>query len=323
MDIVIPVARKDYQKLKNTISAILENSITSIKNIYVIAQNGEFLKYLKKLNKKVILIEEHLFPFTINDISNLLEFKNSSYNHSSWYYQQLLKFYIFSVIENISNMVLILDSDFVFCKKISFISNDGKAILSNGYPFKWLQGTTNYPKTVTHTHIEFAMRFVPGFDIINSFSGMHHHMVFQKEIIKELFFIVEQYHKTSFWKAFINNLEIHKWNAASEYVIYYHFALLRFPDKNLTRHLKTCDLICDETDNIIALNKFNELMINSPFQAIGCHSFLNLKERINTMDYIPNVLKKQMLKVDELSFMLELNNGSLKIEQIKMDSGHR
>ncbi len=242
--------------------------------------------------------------------------KNSKYNHASWYYQQLLKFYVFEVISNLEPNTLILDSDFFFNKKIKFINDDGKAILASGYPFKWLLNTSKYPSQNNHSHIDFAKRLIPNWEPVNSFSGMHHHILFQKEIIKKLFSIIEETHHQNFWRAFIDNLDLDKWNAASEYVIYYHFAMKFYPQSTIARHLKTCDFISDAKENNFVLEKANNLLGDREFQAVGCHSFVDLRARLKTMDYIPANLKQKMLLSETIAFKLILNNGLLQINSV-------
>ncbi|CAG8613551.1 23312_t:CDS:1 [Gigaspora margarita] len=317
MDVVIPVALKDKIKLKKSLQGILENSLTPINKIYIISNNKNILENLlndNKINIKIIFIPETQFPFSKKDIKRILDQKKSKYNHATWYYQQLLKLYIFRAIPNLFENVLILDSDFIFKEKVSFITDDGKAILAYGYPFKWILNTTRYPKEVKHSHIDFAKRFVPMWKIMNSFSGMHHHLLFQKPITESLFKHVEMYHEKDFWKAFMDAVDTKKWNAASEYVIYFHFAVKNYPNDLELRHLNSYDLIYDseESDNDI-LQSLDQFSQYTEYKAVGFHSFLNLKERLKTTDYITESLQKKMLNEKPLCFILTLNNSLLQI----------
>ncbi|GES76665.1 hypothetical protein RCL2_000406400 [Rhizophagus clarus] len=317
MDVVIPVALKDKIKLKRSLQGILENSLTPINKVYIISNNENILKDLlnnNKTNVKIIFIPETQFPFSKEDIKEILHRKKSKYNHSTWYYQQLLKFYIFRVIPDLLENVLILDCDFIFKEEVSFITDDGKAILAYGYPFKWILNTTKYPEKVKHSHIDFAKRFVPTWKIMNSFSGMHHHLLFQKHITESLFKHVETYHEKDFWKAFMDAVDIKKWNAASEYVIYFHFAVKNYPNDLELRHLNSYDLIYDseESGNDI-LQIFDQFTQYTEYKAVGFHSFLNIKERLKTMDYVTESLQKKMMNEKPLCFILKLSNGMLQI----------
>jgi hypothetical protein len=315
MDVVIPVAPKDKVKLKKSLQGILDNSLTPIHNVYIIANDKSILDNLNiRTNVKIIFIAEDRFPFSKKDIEKILHQKQSKHPHTSWYYQQLLKFYVFKIIKNLSQNVLILDSDFVFKNKVKFLTDDGKAILAYGYPFKWILNTTQYPTKIEHSHVSFAKKFVPEWEAMNSFSGMQHHMLFQEHIISSLFERVETYHEKDFWKAFIDTVDVNKWNAASEYVIYFHFAIKNYPKNLEVRHLNAYDIIHDSQDeNNDVLSIFDELIHQSNHNAVGCHAFLNLKERLKTMDYIPEKLREEMIREKHLCFILELDNGMLQI----------
>lgn len=312
IDVVIPVAPKDYAKLALCVENILNYSLTPIHKIYIISEDDSSLTGLP-FEEKLIHVKDSDFPFTKEDIESVFAEKNCFYSHSSWYYQQLLKFYIYRVISGLLPHTLILDADYSFIRDVKFLTDDEKIILSSGYPFKWLLNAKEYPE-VNHVHVDFAKRLLPGWFPANVFSGMQHHMIFQKDIINEIFLLAEKTHKKEFWKAFIDNVEIIKWNAASEYVICYHYMLNRHKDKVVTRHLKACDIIHDSNKEIRAARKAAELCKKSEFNAVGCHAFLDLGERIKTMDYIPHDLKKRMLSEQTLIFKLILDNGVLQIE---------
>ncbi|CAG8556834.1 1077_t:CDS:1 [Dentiscutata erythropus] len=317
MDVVIPVAIKDKIKLKKCLQGILENSLTPINKVYIISNNENILKDLLNnitINGKIIFISETHFPFSKEDIKRILYWKKSKYNHATWYYQQLLKFYIFRVIPDLFENVLILDADFIFKEKVRFMTDDGKAILAYGYPFKWILNTTKYPEDVKHSHIDFAKRLIPTWKIINSFSGMHHHLLFQRHITESLFKYVETYHMKDFWKAFMDAVDINKWNAASEYVIYFHFAVKNYLNDLELRHLNSYDLIYDsEKNSNDILQILDQFAQYNEYKAVGFHSFLNLKERLKTMDYVTESLQEKMLNEKPLCFILKLNNGMLQI----------
>ena len=312
IDVVIPVAVKDLLKLSTCVEKILTNSLTPINKIYVVTQK-EICQNNRLCDRAVSWIDEASYPFSLGDIKACLQYKNSQYNNSSWYYQQLLKFYSFEVIPNLQPHILILDVDFFVSQKLEFLTDDNKAILSYGYPFQWLLNTKKYPNKNQHSHIDFAERFIPDWTPVNPFSGMHHHILMDREILKKLFFLVEEAHQLEFWQAFMNNVEFEKWNAASEYVIYYHFAMKFYPDKVISRHLKSCDFIHDLQASKFTLKIAQNTLEKGAFETVGCHSFLDLRARLKTMDYIPTDLKQKMLSSEHLAFKLTLNESLLQI----------
>jgi hypothetical protein len=315
IDVVIPVAPKDYPKLERSVLGILKNSRTPIRGVFLIAADDGALKYLNAdLSPKVSVVKEREMPFTKRDIAELLEERGATAKQASWYYQQLLKFYVFQVIRGLGDDVLILDADFVFSKPLHFLTEDGRAILSRGYPFKWLLNTRDYPTRVEHVHADFARRFVAGWEPTDSFSGMHHHMVFQRDILADLFYVVEREHQQPFWRAFVGNLRLEKWNAASEYVIYYHFAVARHSGRVVVRDLKTCDVIHDSEEGGDALEQLDRRLGSGKFDAVGCHAFLDLRARIATMDYIPHDLRAKFARSQWTNLLLRLDAGVLQIE---------
>lgn len=315
IDVVIPVATKDYSKLQTSVRGILENSQTPIRQVFLIAADDNVLKYLNAdLSQKVSVVKESEMPFAKRDIAGLFEEQGATAKHASWYYQQLLKFYVFQVIRGLGDHVLILDADFVFSRPLHFLTEDGRAILARGYPFKWLLNTRDYPTQVEHVHADFARRFVAGWEPMDSFSGMHHHMVFQRDVLADLFDVVEQQHQQPFWRAFASNVRFEKWNAASEYVIYYHFARARHSGRIVVRDLKTCDIMHESEENGDALEELDRQLGSGKFDAVGCHAMLELRARLATNDYIPRDLRAKLLGSPGANLLLRLDAGLLQID---------
>jgi len=318
IDICIPAAPKDYAKLGRCVRGVLESSETPIARVFLVAQDDEPLAALDtSVAKAVSVVKERDFPFTKGDIAQLLEQQGASNRHASWYYQQLLKLYVFEVIDGLRDHVLILDADLTFCRPLSFLTADGRALLSRGYPFKWLLGTRDYPSQIDHIHAEFARRLVHGWKPTDSFSGMHHHMVFRRDIMAELFDAVEHAHGQPFWRAFAGNVRLERWNAASEYVLYYHFARARHSERIAVRDLKTCDILHDADDDVGALEEFDRQLASRMFDAVGCHAFLDLRTRLASMDYIPPDLQIRLSRSCAAKFLLQLEDSTLQIRAVE------
>lgn len=317
IDIVIPVAPKDYPKLGRCLSGVLESSETPIGKIFLIAADDEALQALNPdAAERVSVVREREMPFTKGDVELLLAEQGASQRQASWYYQQLLKFYVFETIAGLRDQVLILDADFAFCRSLRFLTGDGRALLSRGYPFKWLLNTRDYPVRVDHIHAEFARRLVRGWEPVDPFSGMHHHQVFQRQIVVELFDVVEGAWGQPFWRAFAGNVRLEKWNAASEYVLYYHFALARRPGSVVVRDLKTCDIVYDAEEDAGALEEFDRRLASGEYDAVGCHAFLDLRARLATMDYIPRNLQAELARSRATRFLLLLEEAVLQVAAV-------
>ena len=165
IDIVIPCVEKDLEILELCIAGIKKN-YPEYRRIIVISKNH--------LTQNAEWFNEADFPFSINDIKNALTKNEPSrtallekYGRLGWYYQQLLKLYALFVIPDISSNILILDSDTIFRKPVKFL-NDQNA------------GLYNYISGFHTCYFNHAHKLLPNFQKYFDYSGIAHHMVFQK-----------------------------------------------------------------------------------------------------------------------------------------------
>lgn len=212
IDVVIVSHPKDKQTLELCIEGIRQNC-TMIRRVIVVSP--------EPLSEQAEWFNEADFPFTKEQVflqigkGNLMMAKSFFQRNRNlgWYYQQLLKLYASFVIPDISSNVLVLDADTVFLNPVDFLNEK--------------QGGLFCVSTLRAMEIYFshAKRLVPGYKRIHPEAySVCHHMLFQKAIMLDLFNTVENYHKTPFWKAFCDCVDIQR-GGASEYEIYYNFAL--------------------------------------------------------------------------------------------------
>jgi hypothetical protein len=69
-------------------------------------------------------------------------------------------------------------------------------------------------------------------------SGISHHMLFNKTIVKEMFDMVENKHHKPFWKTFMECVDEHNDSGASEYEMYFNYMIQYHPDKIIIRNLR-------------------------------------------------------------------------------------
>lgn len=211
-DTFIPVGPNDLKIVKSTISNNL-NKIKGIDNVYVFSEH-EKLKI-----KNTISLENDFFPFDIRYIKDRL--KNNI--RSGWVYQQLLKLY-FPLLQNKKENVLALDSDIYFTKKISFF-NSKKPIYT-------------FSKEFHKPYFEHMKKLHPDFTRTINKSGISHHMVFNKTILKEIVAKVESFHSKQFYDVFLESIDQNQGASASEYEIYFHFVTKNYNQKINLRELK-------------------------------------------------------------------------------------
>ena len=219
-DLVIPVGPKDEELIKKNILCN-KNRIDGYRNIYLITVNE---------NIKVdgcITINENIFPFNKKTVIDI--FGTDFY--PGWYLQQLLKFYAGLIIPDILERYLVLDADVFLLKNINFIQNN-KIMMS-------------YSEENHRPYMEHMSNLHPSLKrVYGDKSGIHHHMMFEKKYIQELFDMVEEYHKKDFYLAFLDSVpEKYRDNttSASEYEIYFNFMLMNHKDKVIIRKLEICN----------------------------------------------------------------------------------
>lgn len=224
LDVVIPAHEKDIETLDLAIDG-LKDSVEDIGEVYVISKD--------KLTDNAKWIPESKFPFSLDDVSKII----GKHWRTCWYYQQLLKLYAQTVEEELSDSILVTDADTIFLNKIKFI--DGDVAYYN-------IGSEHY-----NPYFEHMSKLVPGLHKqMPTYSGITHHMVFQRDIMDSLFETVEEYHGTEFWKAFLEctngkfssipqNEDHSGPGRASEYEIYFNYSLLGFSDRTKIRKLNS------------------------------------------------------------------------------------
>jgi hypothetical protein len=229
IDVVFVTHPKDKETLEYAIDGILENC-KEVRRVIVVSP--------EKLTNKAEWFDEKKFPFNKKslikilakgDKTRLAQLTDDKMRHNgSWYFQQLLKVYAPFVIPNISSNVLLVDADTIFMKPVQFLNSSYGGLFCLNY----------LPREPNH--FEHAKRLVPGYKRHRP-KGVCHHMLFQRPILEDLFKTVENHHKVPFWKAFCLCVEFpfskNTEQGASEYVIYYDFALSH-TDQVSTRDLK-------------------------------------------------------------------------------------
>jgi hypothetical protein len=216
IDVVIVCHPKDTVTLDDCIDGIKENC-NKVRRVIVVSS--------EKLTDKAEWFDERQFPFDKKSIAWTISrgdkakadkfFHPGLHRTPGWYFQQLLKLYSSFMIPDISSNVLILDADTIFMNPVEFLNE------SFGGLFAYSSAEEAKP-----AYFEHAQRLVPGYKRVHpKVYSVCHHMLFQKPILEDLFRTVEQYHEVPFWKAFCLCVDLRKNKGASEYEIYYNFAI--------------------------------------------------------------------------------------------------
>lgn len=213
-DIVIPVHKKDMEVFHICVRRCREY-VVGLNIIYVVTNEDNFPDKDEQnddIERKVIWISEENFPFSLNTIEQY----GFAYK-TGWYFQQLIKLYAVNVIPNILENVLVVDADTIFLNTVHFFE---KTVPLYSYGEEYYEPYFDHMKEV-----------LPDLEKIDSEkSGICHHMMFQKHIIDDLFYRVEQLHKEPFWRVFLDKADpnLESGCGASEYEMYFNFVLKHY-----------------------------------------------------------------------------------------------
>lgn len=254
IDAVIPCHEKD----KVTIDLVIEGIRKNVKNVRRI-----IVVSASKLTDQAEWFDERNFPFTKESVAYEIfknnkeaeEYINDPKNRIGWIFQQFLKVYSMFVIPDISSNVLIVDADTIFLRPVEFQDSKTGAGLYN-------PGTEYHAPYFTH-----LSKVLPGFKkIFPKYSGISHHMLFQRSVLEELFTQVIQVHGQEPWKVYcaaIDKKELPGSCMCVEYEFYFNFV---FEWTNLVkiRPLKWANL---------PFNKFNAYK-DKGYDYLSCHAYL-------------------------------------------------
>lgn len=229
-DCIIPYGPND----QSMISLCIENArknLVDINNIYIISYDKNFQHHL------ATTIDEKIYPFQMEDIKKYI-----NPNRAGWYLQQLLKIYSHKVIPDLSEYFLILDSDTIFNKRTEmFYKNTPLYNVGTEYHLPYF---------------EHMNKLLPELRKISPHSGICHHMMFNQNILNEIFYKVEEKYKEKFWVKFLEFVKEDKSNSgASEYEIYFTylhiFHPLKFKIRNLNwKNIHNLTQITDDLDYV-------------------------------------------------------------------------
>lgn len=250
LDVIFVSHEKDIKTLPFAIEGIRKN-VPGIRRIIVVSE--------KKLTDKAEWFDEAEYPFSKIDIAKEIFISGPNAENPQprigWVYQQLLKLYSFLVIPNLSSNILIVDSDTIFLNKTTFMDEEGNPYFNPGYEYY-------------QPYFDHAIRLLPSFKkIYSEFSGISHHMLFQRSILEDLFTTITNKHHTEPWIAICRCIDIQEAYGCplSEYEIYFNF---------IFSHTNQAKLHLLKWANV----KFNPTVIDYyrmlGYHYISCHAYL-------------------------------------------------
>lgn len=232
IDIIIPAHEKDLDTLDLCIYYAKKN-VQNLHKIYVVSK--------KQLTTNAEWIPENtdLYPFTYNDVCDMI----GKHWRTGWYYAGLFQTTSLIHIPYLMDNTLILDCDTFFIKPVTFVDDNGVGLFNIS------------PSDGTPPYIEHMERLVPGLKKQHKWSGVCHHILMNRTILKKMFEIVENRFNMPFWKADLHvTLQPYKSipnegkykhkhrdgpGRFTSYELYFNFALQYFPNKCRVRMLRS------------------------------------------------------------------------------------
>ncbi len=240
IDVVIPCADTDLQALELCIKGVKEN--IDVRRIIIVSP--------RPLTDNAEWFDEKKYPFSKFDIALQMlgdetaakQFLHAPYSRIGWIYQQFLKLYAQKVIPNISANVLIIDADTIFLNPVTFVGHQGEGLYNVG-------DYGAHPPYFVH-----MQKLIPGLSkVFSAYSGICHHMLFQKPGLDDLFDMIENYHHMDAWKAMARFINPYEGSGISEYEMYFNFIFTR------TDQMKIRPLKWEDTGDIKKLPQYKEL----------------------------------------------------------------
>lgn len=253
IDVIIPSTAKDQQTLDLCIDGV-RKYCANVRRIIVISK--------KKMTDQAEWFDERKYPFNKQQVAlqlnqgNKPDAKNflKPPSRVGWYFQQLLKLYAHYVIPDLSSNVLVVDSDTIFLNPVEFTDANGEALYNPGLEY--------YLPYYAH-----AARFLPEIGrVYPEYSGISHHMLFQKAVLDDLFARVEAHQRKPLWQAFCRCVARSELNlsGASEYEIYFNFVFSQ-TDRVHLRFLKW--------KNLSSVNNLDDYK-DQGYHYVSCHVHL-------------------------------------------------
>jgi hypothetical protein len=217
-DIVIPYHNKDRSLIELCVKNARKN-IPGIGSIYIITKASDL-----RLDCCIILDEDKFFNNGLNKsyIESKLAVSSPDLKYrAGWFLQQFIKMGCAQEIESLSENYLVIDSDVVFLKQITFFRN-GKTFLTRG----------------NENHQPYLNLYERLFDKTSdrSISFVAHHMMINKFIMIEIIKTIENKLGKRWYDAILESLYKSEY-MLSEYEIYGHYLMNKYPDKLKIRRL--------------------------------------------------------------------------------------
>lgn len=220
VDVLIPVGPKDRELLAVVVAGVRRH-LRSQRRILLVSADPQDQRWCR--DPQVEWIDEREFPPGSEALAQILGADAAL----GWWWQQLIKLQAQRLLPELADHLLVLDSETVLLRPVRFLDGQGRSLL---HP-----ASEDNPSYSAH-----RQRLLP--DLVSQapgLSGITHCMLFDRRILEQLHTQVEAIHGVPLWQAFLAQVDpLHRrQGGASEYDLYFHYALQCAPERVRLRSL--------------------------------------------------------------------------------------
>jgi hypothetical protein len=189
IDVVIPAHPKDFPLLRHSVRGVLRY-IAPLGNVFVVSPEP-YEAQDDRVNWVPEGEAERAGLPSVKEIdSDWVSRSPAATPRAAWIYQQLLCLGAGSYIESLARRYLVVDADVIFLRHVSFVEQDGRI---------------PYSRAVEYNPVYLdAYRRLTGEEPPSRDSFTAHHMLYDQELLAELFAQVEQLHREPWYWAYVH-----------------------------------------------------------------------------------------------------------------------
>ncbi len=219
-DVLIPFHEKDASILPYCVASVKQHAVGA-QTIFIVSEKNPEIE-------GTVWVPESALPFTKEQVGQIIQCDW----RVGWYFQQLIKLYGYRYLPTEKRHLLILDSDTILKKRVTFFDHNGKICL----------GFSNENTESYYIHMS---KLIPGLTKqISEYSGICHHIMTRHEHMEEILKTVEKAHGKEAWRAMLELVEEEDWSRSgmADYEIYFNYCLWKHSEAYAIRPLKVENL---------------------------------------------------------------------------------
>lgn len=245
IDFVIPCHPKDFPSLKLSVNGI--KNISCANRTFVVSDEDPNIEGV------IHVPEQYYAPFINREkiVEKFSIYAPHLLYRTKWVYQQFLKLYAFKVIPELTKSYVLVDSDTIFLRDIQFDPEKFYFCKAQEYHLPYIE----------------PIKQLLGVHETIGFSTICHHMIFNKEKMKQMHsFIENRFNANSLFEAVLSILDYTEGSCMSEWDIYANYILLNHHEFADHRQLMW--------DNIPFIPVQSDLdEFKNKFDFVSCHAY--------------------------------------------------